>query len=369
MPCALSAAQTVPGCEHCAVTPLVEAVATDGVAGMTTYQLSAELNDVMTNVYALYGSAETPLRAPPAFQVASPNGADVGGVSPALFATTPAAEYDSWLTIGSTDGSVSLSVAGISFDAWDTSTPLSASDGLIFVAPDAGPGGTVVVGQMTIPSDTYAEVTMGMQGRYRPAVYSQTDPWSDWNLGIVFQLGSTDALTQDADSSLLISATMSEIQSSVSGFTTYELIVELGGSASNVYAMYGNADSPMSFPPAYGVGPRATGGNTWLTIGRDVPESAVAMAGIDLDEWSQTAGWSSTDALVFVTPDAGASASAPIMLGQITVRSGSAGTVTLGLQGQSSGDAADWQLDGVQFSYVAPLPPVVDNQALPQGTA
>lgn len=210
---------------------------------------------------------------------------------------------------------------------------------------------------------------MGMQGRYRPAVYSQTDPWSDWNLGIVFQLGSTDALTQDADSSLLISATMSEIQSSVSGFTTYELIVELGGAASNVYAMYGNADSPMSFPPAYGVGPRATGGNTWLTIGRDVPESAVAMAGIDLDEWSQTAGWSSTDALVFVTPDAGASASAPIMLGQITVRSGSAGTVTLGLQGQSSGDAADWQLDGVQFSYVAPLPPVVNNQALPQGTA
>ena len=151
--CVLSAtAQVVPGCNYCVVTPLVEAVATDGVAGMTTYRLSAQLNEVMTNVYALYGSAETPLSAPAAFQVAAPAGVDVGGISPALFTSTPEAEYDSWLTIGSTDGSVSLSTAGISFDTWDASTPLAATDGLVFVAPDTGPAGTVVVGQMMMPA-------------------------------------------------------------------------------------------------------------------------------------------------------------------------------------------------------------------------
>ena len=117
---------------------------------MTTYQLTVVLSEGMTNVYALYGNADTPLSAPPAFQVPSPMGVNIGGVSPALFSSTPDAQYDSWLTIGSTDGSTTLSTAGIPFDTWTASTALAASDGLIFVAPDTGPGGTVVVGQMVL---------------------------------------------------------------------------------------------------------------------------------------------------------------------------------------------------------------------------
>eukprot|EP01043_Picozoa_sp_COSAG02_P065832 COSAG02_NODE_10053_length_2038_cov_1.352759_1_plen_508_part_00 len=313
---------------------------------MTTYQLSAVLNEAMTNVYALYGNADTPLSAPPAFQVPAPMGAHTGGVSPVLFSTTPDAQYDSWLTIGSTDGSATISTAGISFDTWTASTALAASDGLIFVQPDTGLGGTVVVGQLTVSSDTSPAVTMGMQGRYRALSSFSNDPYVDWSMGVTFQLGSPPAVVADAEYSLLTSATMSEIDSAADGFTTYEIIVELGEAASNVYAIYGNAESPMSFPSAFGVGT-----STWLTIGRDTAQSTVSSAGIDWDAWTVDAGFSSTDALVFVTPDLGVSASAPVMLGQITVATGTAGAVTLGLQGQSTGDAADWQLGGVAFAY------------------
>ena len=71
----------------------------------TRFRLFIEVSDAaLTNVYALYGTAEHPLIVPPAYQVASPFGADFGGVNPALFAANPTAEYDSWLTIGLDDG-------------------------------------------------------------------------------------------------------------------------------------------------------------------------------------------------------------------------------------------------------------------------
>ena len=119
-------------------------VATDGVAGMTTYRLSVTLNPNMPaggNVYALYGNAESPIYAPPAFQAAA--GANVGGVSPELFAGIPELEFDSWLTIGATDGSVDLSMGGMADEmaAWSDSVALESSNGLIFLDPTDGPSG------------------------------------------------------------------------------------------------------------------------------------------------------------------------------------------------------------------------------------
>ena len=112
---------------------------------MTTYRLSVTLNPNMPaggNVYALYGNAESPIYAPPAFQAAA--GANVGGVSPELFAGIPELEFDSWLTIGATDGSADPSVGGdlaAGLDAWSDSVALDSSDGLIFLDPTDGPGG------------------------------------------------------------------------------------------------------------------------------------------------------------------------------------------------------------------------------------
>ena len=64
-------------------------IATNGVAGYTTYELLLQLNDVgkaaktaPLNCYTIYGTADRPLEMPPAFQTDLPFGAHIGGTSP-----------------------------------------------------------------------------------------------------------------------------------------------------------------------------------------------------------------------------------------------------------------------------------------------
>ena len=84
----------------------------------------------------------------------------------AVFFTIPGAElseFDSWLTVGLTDGDVSgaLRSAGIDFSSWDEDTPLTANDGAVFwLVPDDGPGhlssgGSVVVAQITVRTGSF----------------------------------------------------------------------------------------------------------------------------------------------------------------------------------------------------------------------
>ena len=177
------------------------------------------------------------------------------------------------------------------------------------------------------------------------------------------------------------STKLTEVPNGVVGYTTYELSVQLTGNASNVYAMYGTPESPMSFPPVYGLKPRALAGgpglHSWLTIGRDTPESALTSAGIDWSAWTNSSGFTSTNALIFIVPDAGPSADGQVLLGTLSVESDSQGVVTLGLQGRSVGGAAstDWTLDGVAFTYdgadstsaraTPPAPPPVPSAPAP----
>ncbi len=155
----------------------------------------------------------------------------------------------------------------------------------------------------------------------------------------------------------LASALLADVPNDVDGYTTYELRVQLSGAAANVYAMYGTPQSPMSFPPVYGIKPRALAGgpglHSWLTIGQDTAESALTSAGINWAAWTNTSGFTSTNALIFVMPDAAPSADEEVLLGRITVATGSWGSVTIGLQGRSTGGLAanDWRLDGVAFSF------------------
>ena len=73
------------------------------LAGYTTYQLSLDPVDPTGNVYAVYGDSQNELSLPPAFQVAPPFGANLGGTNHAFWEFKPEAEYDSWLTAGITD--------------------------------------------------------------------------------------------------------------------------------------------------------------------------------------------------------------------------------------------------------------------------
>ena len=56
-------------------------------------------------------------------QEAAPFGANVGGVNPLLVSASPAAAFDSWLTVGVTDGDSAgrLSSIGIDWTAWTIS--------------------------------------------------------------------------------------------------------------------------------------------------------------------------------------------------------------------------------------------------------
>jgi hypothetical protein len=103
--------------------------------GYSTYQISLILGAEVENVYSIYGDVGRDMVFPPAFQVASPFGTDFGGVNPALFGPTamPAAQFDSWLTVGITAGDTAhkLGAIGIDFTIW------SEQNGLVS-APDTG---------------------------------------------------------------------------------------------------------------------------------------------------------------------------------------------------------------------------------------
>jgi hypothetical protein len=145
---------------------------------MTTVRLTITLSATQSNVYAMFGTGDTPMFFPPAYQVSPPFGADVGGINPAFFAfanndQTGYAEFDSWLTIGVTDGSAAGSIAASpGFDIgsqWTADTPLSQTDGAIFfMEPGTAPGGTdpIVMAQLTLSAADAASgtATAGVQG-------------------------------------------------------------------------------------------------------------------------------------------------------------------------------------------------------------
>eukprot|EP01046_Picozoa_sp_COSAG06_P056429 COSAG06_NODE_10672_length_1639_cov_1.001948_3_plen_158_part_00 len=152
---------------------------------MTTYLLSATLIGDSVNLYTVYGTADSPMHVPAAFQVATPFGANTGGANPAFFAFSPDADFDSWLTAGITagDSAGSLSSIGIDFAAWTADAAMDVPDGAVFwMAPDAAPGGEVAVAQITVVSGSTGEMTAGAQGRSSPnADGSLVDDWQQNN--------------------------------------------------------------------------------------------------------------------------------------------------------------------------------------------
>jgi hypothetical protein len=157
-----------------AATDYVDAVVIAQATSMpsyTTYRFVASLHDTAANLYAIEGTHTYPMQIPAAYQVAAPFGASIGGAQPAFFpiannAALGFAEFDSWLTVGPTDGAASgLSTLGIDFSSWTESSGLFVEDGSVFhMDPTTAPGGDVTVCQLTVPSGSSGTVSMGMQG-------------------------------------------------------------------------------------------------------------------------------------------------------------------------------------------------------------
>ena len=101
-----------------AATPYLEEYAVDGLPGTTTYRLYLELSMQVYNLYTVYGSESAPASFPPAEQLDTPFGTNIGGSNPAFWPMMAAAQYDSWLSVGVDDASAgdALSSIGIDFD-------------------------------------------------------------------------------------------------------------------------------------------------------------------------------------------------------------------------------------------------------------
>ena len=109
-----------------AVTTEVTTITTTGMQNYNTYQISLVLATEALNVYSIYGDQNRGLVFPPAYQVATPFGTDLGGVSPALVSVSPQAALDSWLSVGISTGDSAHKLAsiGIAFSEWNEQNAL-----------------------------------------------------------------------------------------------------------------------------------------------------------------------------------------------------------------------------------------------------
>jgi hypothetical protein len=169
----LNSANEEPSYTH--LTPTVVAMGASIDDAHATYQFIASLDSATaSNVYTIFGTNESPMSWPAAYQCATPFGANTGGTNAAFHAIANNAalgfaEFDSWLSVGVTGGDAAgaLSTIGLDFVAWNEATGLDTNDGAVFwMSPDAAPGGESVVGQVTVAADASGTVLMGMQVRY-----------------------------------------------------------------------------------------------------------------------------------------------------------------------------------------------------------
>ena len=365
------------------VTPVVTTSATSLDGSWNTYRLIASLEPTAAEkLYSIYGTPESPMSVPAAFQAAAPFGANIAGVNPGFFALSAEAEFDSWLTVGVTRGSAgglsALSSIGIPFASWTVDSGIETTAGSVFwLNPPDAPGGDVVVAQLTVGRGAAVTCAFGLMG---------TSPGGadDWQADNVLWTLAPPAPTPPPPPPPPSSGRVEVVSTSgVAGMTTVRLTITLSATQSNVYAMFGTGDTPMFFPPAYQVSPpfgADVGGinpaffafanndqtgyaefDSWLTIGvtdGSAPGAIAGSPGFDLGAWTETTGISETDAAIFyMDPSQGPSGS-DIVMAQMTLSAADAasGSASALLQGRVAGSGEDWR-DSAMWTWEVDAPP------------
>ena len=145
-----------------------------GIDGMTTYRLSLIVkNDNVKNIYAIYGTDNThakPLDIPPAYQGDTIFNSNIGGISDELIAIKNDCNYDSWLTIGITNGDREnkISAVGLDFNSWTMDSGIYSTNGAVFlVNPNDDPinMNEYIVAQITVPNNFHYNIKMNVQGK------------------------------------------------------------------------------------------------------------------------------------------------------------------------------------------------------------
>jgi hypothetical protein len=116
--------------EDSIATAVVTEYQADGVAGYTTYRVAVRVGGDAVNVYTIFGNSDHPtdrhpMEIPGALQSGgAATTSNIGGVNPAFYSTDASVQYDSWLTVGATEGSEDISSIGIDFNTWNATAGL-----------------------------------------------------------------------------------------------------------------------------------------------------------------------------------------------------------------------------------------------------
>ena len=148
----------------------------NGLDGYSTYRLSLIVkNSFVKNIFAIYGDDDSeihpkPMIIPPAYQSIINFNNNIGGISPTIINIDPESRYDSWLTIGVTDGDINdeIMTVGIDFPSWTESNGIRVSDGAVFTldpSKNIVDGDEYVVAQITIPNGESSQLILNAEGK------------------------------------------------------------------------------------------------------------------------------------------------------------------------------------------------------------
>ena len=114
-----------------------------------------------------------------------------GGTNPAFWAINADSQYDSWLTVGVTQGNVhnDVSSIGIDWETWTLDSELTVDNGAVFwMDPDLATDqnnpeiARTVLGQLTIPTGVPATALINAQGRS----FEEHEDWEEIGMEIHF---------------------------------------------------------------------------------------------------------------------------------------------------------------------------------------
>lgn len=159
--------------------------------GYTTYLLSLVLNEnsIARNVYAIFGdeaNGPQPMIIPPAYQIDNIFGSNLGGISEQILTINPNSKYDSWLTIGITDGDLDnkVSTVGIDFNDWSLTNGLNILNGAVFLMNPEEiivKGNEYVIGQLTVPNNPNLNIVVNAQGKKKVS----SDAWAQFQIEFI----------------------------------------------------------------------------------------------------------------------------------------------------------------------------------------
>lgn len=171
----------------------------DNLNGYTTYELSLVINEnsLARNIFAIFGNeVNLPhhMTIPPAYQIDGFLGSNLGGVPYEMIQINPNSAYDSWLTVGITDGDLDnkVSTVGIDFSEWSLTNGLNINNGAVFLMDpeeEIVSGNEYVIAQLTISDNQVTEVVLNAQGKKKDL---NSDAWVQTD--IHFQLDTVTSI-------------------------------------------------------------------------------------------------------------------------------------------------------------------------------